>query len=179
MNAFVRILITINSFILAVLSFLVFLITLNESILEKLYDNFLSGIESHGLLIALFSVVVFILSIIFLLSGLKTDSEKKSIGKLTEIGEIKISLLTLENIALTAAKNLEGIKDAKSNVSVAKEGVIITIKTTVLSDIIIPDLSEQIQKTVKKSVEATSGVKVEQVRVLIESICSNQKLRVE
>ena len=41
----------------------------------------------------------------FLLSGVKSEKDKKSVSKYNNVGEIRISLSAIESIALNASKN--------------------------------------------------------------------------
>ena len=94
-------------------------------------------------------------------------------------GEIRISLNTIENIALSASRRLNGVKETKTYVSKIGEDVSIYIKAVVLSDIHIPTLSEELQSKVKKAVEETSGINVTDVKVSVENIFTGYKSRVE
>ncbi|HOV26554.1 MAG TPA: alkaline shock response membrane anchor protein AmaP [Pseudobacteroides sp.] len=115
-------------------------------------------------------LVILGVSVILLLSQTSDDTDKRTISKKTDIGEIKVSLNTIENIALAATKRLSGIKEAKAYVYKETEGVIVVIKAVVLSDVNIPILSEDIQVKVKKTVEDTSGINVVEVKVIVDNI---------
>ncbi|MDP4180694.1 MAG: alkaline shock response membrane anchor protein AmaP [Bacillota bacterium] len=110
------------------------------------------------------------ISVILLLSGTNDDADKRAVSKKTEIGEIKVSLNSIESIALAATKRLSGIKEAKASVIKGMEGVTVIIKAVVLSDVNIPTLSEDVQVKVKKTVEDTSGIRVTEVKVVVDNI---------
>ena len=127
----------------------------------------------------LVAFIFFALSLTFLLSGFRSDKDKKAVSKHTNIGEIKISLDTIENIALGASRKLNGVKEAKANLFKREDGVAIVVRTVVLPDINIPLLSEDIQVKVKKAIEDSTGIKVSDVRVVVENIYSGYRSRVE
>jgi len=135
--------------------------------------------KASNILMFIVELIFFALSIVFLLSGVKSDKEKKFISKANNVGEIRISLNTIENIALAASKKLSGVKETKAYVSRVGEDVSIYIKSVVLSDIHIPTLSEELQNKVKKAVEETSGINVTDVKVSVENIYTGYKSRVE
>lgn len=173
MNLFFRILLAIYAFCLAIISAVCVAMTLKNDILDSIY-YYLSDVvlvsNYTRLTMLVISLVFFVLSITFLLSGFKSGKDKKAVSKHTNIGEIKISLNSIENIALTASKKLQGIKATRAFVTREDENVSITIKMSVHPDVNIPELSGQMQQEVKSAVENSSGVKVNDIKVVVESI---------
>ncbi len=182
MNLFFRVLLAIYAFFLTIISFIALLIPLKSSLLDSIY-TFLSEVVlrsssgQYGML--LISFVFVVLSIAFLMSGFKSDKDKKAVNKHTNIGEIKISLNTIENIALAASRKLNGVRESKASVMKKLDSVVISIKLVVMPDINIPALSEDIQVRVKSSVEESSGIKVDEVKVVVDNVYSGYKSRVE
>lgn len=80
MNMLFRVLLAVYAFCLAVLSAVFMLITFEHSILDSIY-NYLSGtVLGNGwstVLMLVISLVFFVLSITFLLSGFRIGKEKK------------------------------------------------------------------------------------------------------
>lgn len=171
---------TLKRAILGVYFVVVIIFTMAIMFLTVMPDSFESistYISSNLLTNNVFQCIVFFgglavlaVSVILLLSGTNDDTEKRTITKKTEIGEIKVSLNSIESIALAATKRLSGIKEAKAYVYKGMEGVTVVIKAVVLSDVNIPILSEDIQVKVKKTVEDTSGIRVIEVKVIVDNI---------
>ncbi|MCX7923262.1 MAG: alkaline shock response membrane anchor protein AmaP [Clostridia bacterium] len=184
MNILLRVLLAVYAFCLTFLSITTMLIPFRKDVLERLYDYlYYDVIPNRGASIGMFIVglIFFALSLTFLLSGFRSDRDKRAVSKYTNIGEIKISLNSIESIALAASKKLMGVKETKAYVFRGDGGVSIVIKTVVLPDMNIPSLSEDIQVKVKSSVEECSGIKVNEVKVLVDNISSTGgfKARVE
>ena len=184
MNLFSKIMLAIYSFFLAVISAVLIFICFEGKILDNIYNYLVNNVLSVGyakLIMLLISLLLFILSILFLISVFKTGKDKKGVNKQTEIGEITISLVSIENIALSTSKRLNGVSSTKANVTKQDEGVLITIRMVVFPEVNIPALSERMQNEVKSSVEDISGVKVNSVRVVVENITENEgyKPRIE
>lgn len=182
MNILFRILLTVYAFCLTIISVIAMLVTFKP----VLFDNisfYLSEnvLQNYGPKIIMFSIafIFFVLSLVFLLSGFKSGKDKKAVSKYTNIGEIKISLNSIENIALTASRKLMGVKETRAYVTKLDDSIMVLIKAVVLPDINIPSLSEDIQTRVKSSIEESSGIKVNEVKVLIENIYTGYKSRVE
>ncbi len=175
MNIVFRILLAIYAFCLAIISAVALLITFEKSLLADIYlyiNQNVLGNNSTRIIMMLISLVFFILSIVFLLSGFKSGKDKRAVSKHTDIGEIKISLGSIESIALRASKKVKGIHETKANVFKMDQNVSITVRMEVLPDVNIPALSEEMQSVVKKAVESSSGIMVSDVKVVVENISS-------
>lgn len=182
MNIIFRVLLAFYAFCLTVISLISMVMTLNSDMFRRTSDyvmeSLLSG-KASRILLFIIEMIFFGLSLVFLLSGVKSEKNKKAISKFNNSGEVRISLNTIESITLAAARKLNGVKDTKAYVAKDGDNVSILVKTVVLSDINIPTLLEEIQIAVKKSVEDTSGIKVNTVRVSVENIYTGYKSRVE
>jgi len=184
MNIFFRVLLAVYAFCLAIVSTLAMIVALRPDAFERIYlymtDGVLSDVGARVIMF-LIALVFFGLSLTFLLSGIRSSKDKRAVSKYTNIGEIVISLNSIENIVLNASKRLNGIKDSKASVTRMGDGVSIVIKAVVMPDVNIPTLSEDIQLRVKKSVEESTGVNVSDVKVIIENIFAGSiyKPRVE
>lgn len=182
MNIIFRTILAIYAFCLTVVSVILMAMTLNHGLFSSTTDYIIEFVlpnKASNILMFIVELIFFALSIIFLFSGVRSEREKKSISKANNIGEIRISLNTIENIALSASRKLNGIKETKAYVSKLGEDVSIYIKAVVLADIHIPTLSEELQSKVKKAVEETSGINVTDVKVSVENIYTGYKSRVE
>lgn len=177
MNIFFRILLALYAFCLALVSAAVMLISIKieyfASITGFLQSNVFSD-TTQGPRMAVFAaaLVFFVLSLSFLFSGVRYNKDKKAVSKHTNIGEIKISLNSIENIALTTSKRINGVRDTKAFVKRIEDSVAITVRMVVMPDIGIPAVSMEIQDRVKHAVEENAGVVVKSVKVLVDSIYS-------
>jgi len=172
-----KILLVVYSLVFAFVSAVVIGMTFDKNLLAEIYKFLNSTVLANGLYkLVMFCIglLLFILSLYFIVFIFRTRKEKKSVNKVTDIGEISISLVSLENIALSATKKLDGISGTKAVVLRQDKNVAITIKTHVYPDINIPALSEQIQSIVKTAVEDISGITVNSVRVFVESITESE-----
>jgi uncharacterized alkaline shock family protein YloU len=186
MKILFRVLLAVYAFCLAVFSaFAMYAALVPDAFIDfsgRIMDV-LSTDNATVLRVAVFitALLFFALSIMFLLSGVRSSRDKKAVSKHTDIGEIRISLNSIENIAGNAAKRSNGIRESKTYVRKAEDGVEIELRVVVMPDISIPVISEEVQGRVKKSVEDASGIMVKNVRVIVDSIYSGvtYKPRVE
>jgi len=133
--------------------------------------------------IAFFAVLVLI-SIRFFYISVRTGSGSgaPSIDQRTEVGDIRISMETVENLSLKAATRVRGVKDLKARVRVSNAGLEIVIRTLVDGEYPIPPMTEEIQNQVKNHIEEMTGIPVAEVSVFVANIAPSQitfKSRVE
>ena len=182
MNIIFRTILAIYAFCLTVVSVILMAMTLNHNLFTSTTEYITEYVlpnKASNILMFIVELIFFALSVIFLFSGVRSEREKKSISRASKIGEIRISLNTIENIALLASRKISGIKETKAYVSKLGEDVSIYIKAIVLPETHIPTLSEELQSKVKKAVEDTSGINVNDVKVSVENIYTGYKSRVE
>jgi uncharacterized alkaline shock family protein YloU len=182
MNIIFRILLAFYAFCLTVISIIAMIITLNPRVFQKTTDFVMESILPNrvsSILMFIIEVIFFGLSLMFLLSGVRSEKNKKSISKYNSVGELKISLNAIESIVLAASRKINGVKDTKAYISKEGSHVSIYVKTIVMPEMNIPALMEDVQLKVKKSVEETSGIVVNDVRVSAENIYTGYKSRVE
>jgi|GEM_PF-4683514 len=144
--------------------------------------EFEGGIWLNIVLITL-GLCLFLLSLRFIyLSFIQNSISEDGIVQETEIGAVHISLVTIEEIVVRAAKQVKGVFNLRARVRYHEEGsnVSIGLKIEIDGKRSIQSLSEELQKVVKERVEAIAGVEVDQVSVFIaQTHKSNQnRLRV-
>ncbi len=76
---------------------------------------------------------------------------------------------------------MKGVHDLKARINVGQAGLNIVIRAVVDGDVSIPDITEEVQKTVKGHLEETTGIPVADVSVFVANIVHHQtfKSRVE
>ncbi len=179
-NIFYRMLLALYGVCLMFISLLTILLTLKPEIFDRISD-FISTKALSTYVVPTFFIafIFFIISFTFLFSGFKSYKSKQAVTRMTDIGDINISLDTIGNIAISTCRKITGVRDSKGEVKKLANGVLIIIKVVTLSEVNIPNVSEEIQKRVKKSVEEISGVNVQTVKVIVDNVYHGLKSRVE
>lgn len=135
--------------------------------------------KSPNLLLFLVELLFLGLSMMFLLSGVRSNREKNGITLVNTAGQIRISLGSIESIVLNVTKRITGIKETKAVIRKHGDRVSIMVKVVLFSDQIIPPLLQEIQEKVKKNVEDLTGISVLEVSASVENVYSGYKGRVE
>lgn len=141
------------------------------------YDNLSTSLQVlHGRWeVALVGLVFLVISIRLLFSGLKTKKITEAVIKSGEFGAVTISLVALESLVLSTIRNMEDIKDVKVNIKKIDEGVSINLKLVVNLDVVIPEIAEELQNTIRASIENTAGIAVSDVRICVENVSNQSK----
>ncbi|XID94151.1 alkaline shock response membrane anchor protein AmaP [Paenibacillaceae bacterium WGS1546] len=124
----------------------------------------------QGVVIGVSAVLLLISVRLFFLSFRSDGHSAPSINQRTDHGDIRISVETVENIALKAASKTRGVKDLRARVRVSEAGLGIMIRAFVDGEGSIPALSEEMQRTVSQHIEEATGIPVAEVSVFIANV---------
>jgi len=146
---------------------------LADDSLATLYSN-----ESLYITLAIIGIVLFLISIRFFVVSLSRNSmSAQSVDQRTEFGEIRISIETMENLALKAALRQRSVKDLRARVHASDTGLDIVLRAVVDGEVSIPVLTEEVQKNVKEYVEEITGIPVTNVSLFIANIIQTNTIK--
>ncbi|MBO8137295.1 MAG: alkaline shock response membrane anchor protein AmaP [Desulfotomaculum sp.] len=111
-------------------------------------------------------------------ASLRPTNEQRAVVQEYSLGQVRISLSAIEELVKKAALKVEGVRDVKPKIIPGGSGISINIKATVAPDINIPEASRQMQYQVKEYILEITGISVQNVKIMIESISAN-RTRVE
>lgn len=173
MNLLNRILLTVNTLALAIVSILIILFSAKLISYQTLWTNLnlLYG-RWEGILVG---AIFLVLSIKFLFSGIKfkSSSELSTTINKGELGLLSISHVAIEDIVLRVINKIKEIKDAKIKIVKKDEGVAINIRIMLDPDnIVMPELMSDLQRDIKTFIESNVGIVVEEVSIRIEKIAT-------
>lgn len=132
--------------------------------------------------ISVCSVMLLISIRLFYLSVRSVNAQPPAFTQSNELGYLRISVDTIENLALKAASRTRGVKDLRARIEPSNAGIEITIRCVVDGESPIPAMSEEIQNAVKQQVYEITGVPVVTVSVFIANVSQSTptfKSRVE
>lgn len=98
-----------------------------------------------------------------------------------ELGTVSITIQALDTLVQKAVHSVPGVRDAISQITVLPQGLSILLRLSFMPDVVIPEITETIQKTVKDFVQAHAGVAILEIRISVDSTAGalSQKSRVE
>lgn len=142
-------------------------------VIDRLYSS-----STILLIVAIVGIVMFLISLRFFIVSLSRSSvSSQSVDQRTEFGDIRISIETMENLALKAAMKQRGVKDLRARVHASDAGMDIVLRTVVDGEVSIPQLTEEVQKAVKSYVEEITGIPVTNVSVYVANIVQNNTIK--
>jgi len=176
---FQRLSIIFYSLILSVLSLLVVLYAAGwerpvqevfNLALRDLTTRWITGTVGAGILfLSLYNLVN-----IFTMDRRTANTEHILIGE-NKLGQVSVSIKALENIVIKAARQVEGVREAKPKIKGAPEGVAIYLRTVVTPAVSIPEVSEELQNKIKERVLHFAGLDAVEIRVFVENVAQDVK----
>lgn len=178
MNILDRIFLTLYSLLIGFFSLLFIFVPFNQWIYHwtsTLFNQY--AMDWKNIFIPIFFLGI---SIRFLISGIKRGKYRDdSVTRHTAYGEIKISLQAIEGMAQKSARGIIGLKDIKAIAKKIDDGLLIKIKALALTDINIPEVTNEVQKNVKEYIEGSTGIPIKEIKVIIDDIAIQNRGRVE
>ncbi len=176
-----RILLTMYTFVILLLSVVLLGISLRLLSLEAVIDTISALRYGWPFALIAFSValIFFVLSLRLLMANFLRDKPTSTLLKATELGTIRVSVNTLDTLAQKAVRVFNEVKDVKSLIVPEPDGVRIQLKVTIMPDVNMPELTQSLQQKVKEYVENVSGITVKEVRIYVDNLSTGQRNRVE
>lgn len=156
--------------IVTAVSALIMLIPLVPEIRSAI-DNF-TEFMANNLPFAAFAALILGLSLWLFFAQLQPDRPQvpSSVVLQAEEGEIRIALGAIDTLLRQAASQLKGVREVKTSFFRREEGLGVHIRTTVSAEGSIPELTAQLQQRVTEHVYNTAGIKIAEVKVLVENV---------
>ncbi len=167
MNTVDKLLITILSVIVAIISLVTSLLPLAffPQSLKDLMNTFIF----HSREIAIFSVIIFAISLRLLIKIFRKRITPDYIIKENEFGKVKITFNALKELADFGIKKIEGVKNAIVNISFDNKDIIIKVAVSFYPDIVISKATKEIQEVIKFIIENNTAISIKEVFVLVDS----------
>lgn len=130
----------------------------------------------NRIIVGLVGVVLLVVGVLVFLSTIKLEPRPQSIEVERSLnGEVSITVSAVKIIIMKAAKTIEGIKEIRPAVSNGADGLQVYLHMMINPDISVPELSKKVQDVVRKYLEDTGGLKVAEVKVLVDDLSPGVK----
>lgn len=175
-NLFDRFILTLYSFALIVLSCVAIGATsglIPADYLRPYAEQMLTGSHPAYLIVA---IIFLIVSLRFFFSSFRSRQPKRERGirQRSDLGEVNITLQTIQTIAERAARRVKGVRDLKTVVRAHESGNMITLRVSVDGETPLPELTQQLQAVVKEQVEGIAGVMISEVAVVVTEVTQSE-----
>lgn len=168
------------SIIIILISIITMLIALNVLHLDVVPNMISYAIETE-----MSTRITIIVSVVLILLGIKSlcarlkpiDEAKNGIVLENASGKLIISKESLENLISSVSKNIPGAESITSRTVLDKDRNLKVYVTTVVSgDVVLKDISTDLQKRIKEAMKKTADLEVKEVNIKIKNI-TNKKSR--
>lgn len=104
----------------------------------------------------------------------KQSSNRRAVVHEFTLGQVRISLIAIENMVKKVVYQIPGIREVRPEVVQAPGGITINIRAVVAPDVNIPYTSQEIQSRVQEYISKNTGITVSQVKILVANITTTR-----
>ncbi len=141
-------------------------------------QNLLTQIAQNMVYSALAAIAFLLLAILSFAMIRFHSKDQVAVSSSTKFGEVRISDRTIEGIVSRAAMNIDGVKEVMPRIQPLPEGIKVFIQAVTNPEFVIPQVVETLQDTVKQDVEKFTGLKVAEVKVMVQNIDTPSPIRI-
>jgi uncharacterized alkaline shock family protein YloU len=122
------------------------------------------------------AIIFLIVSLRFFFSSFRSNKPKedKGIRQRSDLGDINITIQTIQTIVERAARRVKGVRDLRSSVKVLESGTMITLRVSVDGETPFPELTHHLQADVKEHVETVTGILISEVSVVVTEVAQQE-----
>jgi uncharacterized alkaline shock family protein YloU len=102
-------------------------------------------------------------------ASLRRKKESQVVVDESTIGQIRVSLVALENLITKTVASVPGIREVRPRVGAENGGIGIRLKVIASPDLNVPEVSRQIQQLVQDRVREVTGLTVNRIKIEIEN----------
>lgn len=163
-----RIILTLYTFLMAVVSVLAVLCSLGVFPHSEMLSlvNHIPG----NWIYAVGGVILFLVSLRLLVTGLGLTGMSSLKLKETEKGKVLVGKSALEDYIAVLAQEIYGIHHVKVIVKLDVDGITVRINASIEPGINIPETSEEIRTNVKESIKKVTDIDVKEMELFFKQI---------
>ncbi len=163
--------------ILAIGLILIMLDVLQIGTVSRIIMSLLQGELSFKITLAV-TIILLLLAIKCIFFGAKKEDDgRNGVTLENTAGKLVISRESLENLIANVVKDVQGIEAISSRTILDRNNNLIVYVTTLVSkDMMIKDVSSQIQEKIKEALNKTADLEVKQVNIKVKNI-TNKKIK--
>lgn len=133
------------------------------------YINMALSTPENRIIFGTCSVILVVAALTALVSTLKSEEPGKIVTVDQSLnGNVSITVPAINVIIMKAVKKVPGIRDIKPAVSEGPGGLVVKLHMMINPDHSVPEMCQQIQEIVRQYLEETGGLKVSEVRILVD-----------
>lgn len=95
----------------------------------------------------------------------------------SQLGEVRVTVGAIGDLIVSSAVAMNGVRQVKPLIKQREDGLEILLDCQLNPDVVIPEVSEQLQTQTKEDVERFTGLKVAEVKVIVRRLEQAQSTR--
>ncbi|GAB6182112.1 hypothetical protein JCM14036_34310 [Desulfotomaculum defluvii] len=174
MSPFDRILLIIYSFIITIVCLLSLVIVSGwwqEPVYYLLHSPYVYDVQVY---LSAFISLLLLMGLRLLWVSFTRQKNGKAVVHDYMLGQVRISIMTIENLVKKAVYQIHGVKEVRPRVVQTSRGMGLHIRAIVAPDISIPEVSREIQQRVQEYILQTTGITVNDIKVIVDNISSTR-----
>ena len=159
--------------VLGVIINLLFFGLLNVETITLLLETMISSSPINNVILVITEICILLalLAIFVDTSDKETQKNERDILMQNDNGKLMISRNTIENLIYGVVKKFEGAKDATIKIYTDNENnILVLVDLTVTRNVVIKELTLNMQNKIKEEIKQTSDLDVKEVNVRIKNI---------
>lgn len=168
-----RIFLTLYTFIMALMSILVVLCSL-EVFPKSAMNNFLNYIPGNWMF-AVGGIIVLLVSLRLLITGLGFSGQTSMQLSEGPNGKVHVGKTALEDYIAALSQEIYGIYNVKVVVNFVEEMINVRINASIEPGINIPATTGEIKANVRDSIKKVTGIDVKEIEIFFKQIKSQDK----
>lgn len=175
MGIFDRVILTIFTLFVAVLAAIIILLAAGWLVPLEIFWTSLLDL-SWRWIIGASAGLTFIIAVRFIYYGFHRVGADQTLVHESDLGEVRISIGAVENLVRKVARQVKGVRDVRGWVIPGGGRLNVRLRAVISPDVSVPDVSGNIQNSVRDCLKNVVGVEAGEVRVFVENI-SNEAHR--
>lgn len=163
-----RIILTLYTVLMAVVSVLVTLCSLNV-FPHRVITHFIESIPGNWIY-AVGGVIIFLVSLRLLVAGIGCTGSNSLMLTENKTGNIHIGKGALEDYIARLAEEIYGIYNVKAMVKLEEEVITVRINASIETGINIPEVSAEVKENIRDSVKKVTGIEVKEIEMFFKQI---------
>ncbi len=122
-------------------------------------------------------LILVVLSIRTIFVSTSKGKSNSALAASTNEGGIYINLDTINDLAEKSVRKNADVQELKVKTSMGEEGAVIAVKVSLSAECVIPEVSANIQQTVKMDIESLCGIAVKKINIQVDNSLQTQKAK--
>ncbi len=110
------------------------------------------------IILGILGVVILVKNFIYAQAISDRKQREKTIAFDNPSGRVTVSLMAMEDLVRRVTLRSPEVKDIKTNIIATKRGLDVSARLTLQSDVNIPDITSNLQETIKRKIQDTIGL---------------------